>query len=164
MPILLGSYIRPMALVPKWFFSQIILPYFVVKPNTEETINSVKQFIFNGIEEEEMKELIQKWSSDYDKWFIFQDVDGWSHQNVTFSSHYLTNEHAQEIKNAQIPITMQISRQDKLLPPQKQQDLADLLNAKIVAMEDAGHMLNKQNRLKFSQCALEHLQNAIAKT
>lgn len=162
MLIYLGAYIRPLAFIPKWLFSQIILPYFVIKSNSEQTLRSLKSFIFNGFEEEEFEELILKWSHDLDKWFIFEDVDGWSHQNVTFNSHYLTNEHAREIKDARVPITVQICLQDRLLSPQKQQELAHLLNAKTVFMEDSGHMLNKHNRLKFSQSILEHLQNANA--
>ena len=162
MSICLGSYIRPLALLPKWFFSRIILP-FTLKSDNEQILRSMIPLVFNGIEEEEMEELIKTWINDCDKWFIFQDIEGCSHQNVIFHSHYLTDEHAQQIRDAHIPITVQISMQDKLIPPKKQQELADILNAKTVILEDAGHMFNKQNRLKFSKSVLQHIQNATLK-
>ncbi|CAF1068651.1 unnamed protein product [Rotaria sordida] len=157
-----GSYIRLLALLPRWVFSRIILPYFAMKPDNEQMLRSMIPLVFNGIAEEEMEELIKKWLNDCDKWFIFRDIDGCSQQNVIFQSHYLTDEHAQQIKDAHIPVTVQIAMQDKLLPPKKQQELADLLNAKTVVMEDSGHMFNKQNRLKFSESVLQHIQNATA--
>ena len=155
----LGSYFRPMALLPRWVFSRIILPYFSTKPDNEQMLRSMIPYVFNGIEEEEMEELIKKWLIDCDKLFIFRDIEGCSHQNVIFLSHYLTDEHAQLIRNAKIPVTVQISMQDRLIPSKKQQELADLLNAKTVILEDAGHVSNKINGLKISQSVLEHIQD-----
>ncbi|CAF1442103.1 unnamed protein product [Rotaria sp. Silwood1] len=157
-----GSYIRPLALLPKWIFSRIILPYFATKPDNEQMLRSMIPLVFNEIEEEEMEELIKKWLNDCGKWFIFQDIDGCSQQHVIFNSHYLTDEHAQQIKDAQVPVTVQIAMQDKIFPPKKQQELAELLNAKTMIMEHCGHMFNKQNLLKFSESVLQHIQSATA--
>lgn len=148
-----------MALLPRWVFSRIILPYFALNPDNEQMLRSMIPYIFNGIEKEELEELFKKWLTDCDKWFIFRDIEGCSHQNVIFLSHYLTDEHAQQIRNAKIPITVQISMQDKLISPKQQQELADLLNAKTTILEDAGHVSNKKNGLRISQSVLEHILN-----
>ncbi|CAF1140742.1 unnamed protein product, partial [Didymodactylos carnosus] len=157
-----GSYMRPMALLPKWVFSRIILPYFAMKPDDEQMIRSLVPIVFNGVEEQEMEELIQKWLIDFNKWFFFRDIEGCSQQHLILHSHYLTDEHAQQIRDSQAPITVQISMQDKVLPPKKQQELADLLHAKTVILESAGHMFNKQNQLIFNQSILQHIQNATS--
>ncbi|CAF0983934.1 unnamed protein product [Rotaria sordida] len=162
MPIYLGSYIRPLALLPRWVFSRIILPYFVIKSDNEQMVRSLVSLVFNEIEEEEKEELIKKWLNDYDKWFIFQDFDGMSQHNVSVCSHYLTDEHAQQIKDAQVPVTVHIAMQDKLIPPKKQQELANLLNAKTVVMEHSGHMFTKQQGLRVFEGVLQHIQDATA--
>lgn len=133
-----------------------------MKSDNEQMLRSIAPFVFNEIEEEEMEELFKKWLADCDKWFIFRDIDGCSQHNVTFSSHYLTDEHAKQIRDVQVPVTVQISMQDKLIPPKKQQELADLLNAKTVVLERAGHIFNKQNRLKMYESVLQHIQNATS--
>ncbi|CAF1005122.1 unnamed protein product [Rotaria magnacalcarata] len=155
-----GSYIRPFSLLPKCFFSRIILPYFSMKSDNEKMLRSIAPYIFNEIEQEEMEELIKKYLTDCDKWFIFQDIDGCAQHNVAFNSHYLTDQHIQQIKTAQIPVTVQISMQDKLLPARKQQELADSLNAKILVLERAGHTFNRENRLKMHESILRHIQSA----
>ncbi|CAF1197312.1 unnamed protein product [Rotaria sordida] len=157
-----GSYIRPLALLPRWVFSRIILPYFVIKSDNEQMVRSLVSLVFNEIEEEEKEELIKKWLNDYDKWFIFQDFDGMSQHNVSVCSHYLTDEHAQQIKDAQVPVTVHIAMQDKLIPPKKQQELANLLNAKTVVMEHSGHMFTKQQGLRVFEGVLQHIQDATA--
>jgi hypothetical protein len=100
------------------------------------------------------------WLNEYDQWWAFDNPQACACQCSAAGSHYLTNAGVQLIRDANIPITVQISSQDKLIAPKKQHELGKLLNAKTIIF-DQGHMGDDQVKEQIYRSIVEHIENII---
>jgi pimeloyl-ACP methyl ester carboxylesterase len=154
-----GSYIRPMSFGPSIWSK--LMP-FLIKKDREHMIRRVllpasfspETLRTNG----EMYATL--WLNEYDQWWAFDNPQACACQCSAAGSHYLTNAGVQLIRDANIPITVQISSQDKLIAPKKQHELGKLLNAKTIIF-DQGHMGDDQVKEQIYRSIVEHIENII---
>jgi pimeloyl-ACP methyl ester carboxylesterase len=154
-----GSYIRPMAFGPS-IWSKIVP--FLIKQDREHMVRNVLlPAIFSPATlKTDGARHATLWLNEYDQWWAFGDREACACQCSVTGSHYLTDERAQLIRTANIPITVQIATQDKLMSPKKQHQLAKLLNAKTIIF-DQGHMGDEHVRKQIYQNIVEHIENLV---
>jgi len=154
-----GSYVRPMAFGPRIWSK--MMP-FLIKKDHENMVRNVLLPATFSPETLKIKGEIYAtlWINEYDQWWAFDNAKACACQCSAASSHYLTNEGAALIREANVPITVQIATQDKLMPPKKQQELAELLNAKTIIF-DQGHMGDDDVKKQIYQSIIEHIENLI---
>lgn len=154
-----GSYVRPMAFGPSIWSK--MLP-FIIKKDHEHMIRNV--LLPATFSPETLKThgetYATLWLNEYDQWWAFDNPTACACQSSASSSHYLTNEGATLIREANVPITVQISTQDKLILPKKQHELADLLNAKKLIL-DQGHLGDENVKKQIFNSIIEHIENLI---
>lgn len=153
-----GTYIRPMAFGPSIWSKLMPL---LIHNDREHMIRNV--LLPAAFSPETLKTsgetYAMLWLNEYDEWWAFGDRTACACQSSAAGSHYLTNAGARVIRDANVPITVQISTQDKLMPPKKQHELARLLNARAVVF-DQGHMGDDHVKEKIYQSIIEHIERA----
>lgn len=154
-----GNYVRPMAFGPRIWST--MMPLFIKKDREHMVRNVLLPAAFSP---ETLKTngetYATRWINEYDQWWAFGNSKACACQASAAGSHYLTNEGVSLIRDANVPITVQIATQDKLMPPKKQQQLANLLNAKTIVF-DQGHMGDDQVKIQIYQSIIEHIENLI---
>jgi pimeloyl-ACP methyl ester carboxylesterase len=154
-----GSYVRPMAFGPR-IWSKIV-PFLIKKDHEHMVRNVLLPATFSPATLKTTGETYATlWLNEYDQWWAFDNQEACACQCSVAGSHYLTNEGADLIRTANIPITVQISTQDKLMSPKKQNELAKLLNAKTLIF-DQGHMGDEDVRKEIYRSIAEHIENLI---
>lgn len=154
-----GSYVRPMSMIGHSVWSFFML--FLIKKDHEKMVRNVllpASFSPSTLEAHG-EQYAALWINDYDQWWAFSNKDACARQCSVAASHYLTDEGMQLIRSTGIPITVQISLRDKLMPPNKQEELARLLNAQ-TAIFDQGHMGDDDVKKELFQAFIKHLENA----
>ncbi|UJR10794.1 hypothetical protein I4U23_014981 [Adineta vaga] len=153
-----GSYIRPLAFGPSIWSK--LMP-FLIKKDREHMIRNV--LLPAAFSPETLKTTGEMyatlWLNEYDQWWAFGNLQACACQSSAAGSHYLPNASAQFIRDANIPITVQISTQDKLVSPKQQHELAELLNAKSVIF-DQGHMGDDHNKEQIYRSIIEHIEHS----
>jgi pimeloyl-ACP methyl ester carboxylesterase len=99
----------------------------------------------------------EKWTREYRDWFSFADLDATASQCAVTGTHYLSPENLKPLVGCHV--TVHVASQDELMSPAKQQELADILKAKVVRFE-GGHLLGREQKAKFFEGLLEHLRSA----
>jgi pimeloyl-ACP methyl ester carboxylesterase len=154
-----GSYVRPMSFGPRIWST--MMP-FLIKKDRENMVRNV--LLPASFSPETLKTNGDKyatlWINEYEQWWAFGDSKACACQASAAGSHYLTNEGANLIREANVPITVQISTQDKLMAPKKQHELAELLNAKKIVF-DQGHMGDEEVKKQIYRSIIEHIENLI---
>jgi pimeloyl-ACP methyl ester carboxylesterase len=154
-----GSYVRPMAFGPRIWST--MMPFLIKKDREHMVRNVLLPATFSP---ETLKTngdtYATLWINEYDQWWAFGNPKACACQASAAGSHYLTNEGANLIREANVPITVQISTQDKLMPPKKQHELAELLNAKTIIF-DQGHMGDDEVKKQIYRSIIEHIENLI---
>ena len=154
-----GSYVRPMAFGPRIWST--MMP-FLIKKDREHMVRHV--LLPATFSPETLKTsgeaFATRWIDEYDQWWAFGNSKACACQASAAGSHYLTDEGVNRIREANVPITVQIATQDKLIPPKKQQQLAELLHAKTIVF-DHGHMGDDQVKKQIYQSIIEHIENLI---
>jgi pimeloyl-ACP methyl ester carboxylesterase len=98
-----------------------------------------------------------KWTREYRDWFSFADLDATASQCAVTGTHYLSADDLKPLVGCNV--TVHVASQDELMSPAKQQELADILKAK-VARFDGGHLLGRAQKTKFFETLLGHLRSA----
>jgi len=154
-----GSYVRPMSFGPRVWTK--LMP-FLIKKDREHMVRNV--LLPASFTPETIKTVGEKyatiWINEYDQWWAFDNANACACQASAAGSHYLTNQGANIIRNANIPIVVQIATQDKLISAKKQNELADLLGAKRVSF-DEGHMGNEEVKQQIFQSVIQNIENLI---
>jgi pimeloyl-ACP methyl ester carboxylesterase len=154
-----GTYIRPMAFGPK-IWSKIV-PFLIKKDHEHMIRNVLLPSTFSPATLKTTGETYATlWLNEYDQWWAFDNQEACACQCSAAGSHYLTNEGVRLIQTANIPITVQISTQDKLMSPKKQNELAKLLNAKTLVF-DQGHMGDDDVKKQIYRSIVEHIENLL---
>ena len=154
-----GSYVRPMAFGPRIWST--MMPFLIKKDREHMVRNVLLPATFSPETLKTSGEAFAtRWINEYDQWWAFGNSKACACQASAAGSHYLTNEGANVIRHANVPITVQIAMQDKLMAPKKQQQLADLLNAKTIIF-DQGHLGDEQVKQQIYQSIVEHIENLI---
>ncbi|CAF0853514.1 unnamed protein product [Adineta steineri] len=154
-----GTYIRPMSFGPNLWLK--LMPLLIKKDHEHMIRNVLLPSAFSPETINTSGEIYATlWLNEYDQWWAFDNQKACACQSSAAGSHYLTNTGVQLIRNAHIPITVQISSQDKLISPKKQHELAKLLNAKAVIF-DQGHMGDDHVKEKIYRSIIEHIENVL---
>jgi pimeloyl-ACP methyl ester carboxylesterase len=154
-----GSYVRPMAFGPSIWSK--MMPFFIKKDHEHMVRNVLLPATFSPETLKTNGEIYATlWINEYDQWWAFDNPKVCACQSSAAGSHYLTNEGANLIREANVPITVQISTQDKLMSPKKQRELAELLNAKTIIF-DQGHMGDDDVKKQIYRSIIEHIENLI---
>jgi pimeloyl-ACP methyl ester carboxylesterase len=154
-----GSYVRPMAFGPSIWSK--LMPFFIKKDREHMVRNVLLPATFSPETLKTSGETYATlWINEYDQWWAFDNTKACACQSSAAGSHYLTNDGAALIREANIPITVQIATQDKLMSPKKQHELAKLLNAKTVIF-DQGHLGDEGVKKQIYQAIIEHIENLI---
>lgn len=154
-----GSYVRPMAFGPSIWST--MMPFLIKKDREHMVRNVLLPATFSPETLKTSGEAFAtRWINEYDQWWAFGNSKACACQASAASSHYLTNEGANRIREANVPITVQIATQDKLIPTKKQQQLAELLNAKTIVF-DHGHLGDDDVKKQIYQSIIEHIENLI---
>jgi pimeloyl-ACP methyl ester carboxylesterase len=154
-----GSYVRPMSFGPSIWSK--MMPFFIKKDREHMVRNVLLPATFSPETLKTNGEAYATlWINEYDQWWAFNDPKACACQSSAAGSHFLTNEGANLIREANVPITVQIATQDKLMSPKKQQELAQLLNAKTIIF-DQGHMGDNEVKKQIYRSIVEHIENLI---
>jgi pimeloyl-ACP methyl ester carboxylesterase len=154
-----GSYIRPMSFGPSIWSK--MMPILIKKDREHMVRNVLLPAAFSPETLKTHGEIYAtRWINEYDDWWAFGDSKACACQASAAGSHYLPNEGVNLIREANIPITVQISSQDFLIPPKKQHELADLLKAKKIIF-DNGHMGDEEVKNRIYRSIIEHVENLI---
>ncbi|CAF0980903.1 unnamed protein product [Adineta ricciae] len=153
-----GTYIRPLAFGPGVWSK--LMP-FLIKKDREHMIRNV--LLPAAFSPETLatrgETYATLWLNEYDQWWAFDNQQACACQASAAASHYLSNEGVQIIRDANIPITVQISTRDKLIPPKKQHELARILKAQSVVF-DQGHMGDDHVKEQIYRSMINHFENA----
>ena len=154
-----GSYLRPMAFGPSVW--RKLMPL-LIKQDREHMVRHVLlPATFSPAALQSIGEVYaSRWIEEYDQWWAFGNEEACACQCSAAGSHYLTDEGVRLLRSANIPITVQIASQDKLMPPKKQRQLATLLNAQTVVF-DHGHMGDDHVKQEIYRSVVDHLKSTI---
>ncbi|CAF0994086.1 unnamed protein product [Rotaria sordida] len=154
-----GSFIRPMAILGPSTWS-LLMP-FLIKKDHERMIRDVllpATFSPSALKVSG-EQYATLWINEYDQWWAFGNQDACACQCSVTASHYLSNDKGRLIRDAGIPITVQISLKDALMSSKKQEELAKLLNAKTVVF-DQGHLGDDDVQKELFQACIQHLEES----
>ena len=151
-----GSYIRPLPFSSN--FWQLLMPLLIKKDREQMVRDVLLPATFSTTTQAE--QYATRWINEYEQWWAFHDRHACASQCSVVASHYLSDERARLLATANIPITVQIATQDKLMSPSKQQQLARLLKAKTIVF-DQGHLGDDQVKKQIYQSIIQHLQSAL---
>lgn len=160
---------------PGNFFTRIPLPScvwkfvlsrFLIKANPRDMMQDLVPKCFDKdylLEMDEsgrtMQELwTEKWTVEFEEWFSFHNVTACASQCSVFATHYISSAKLQSLIRNKLPITVHIAETDELMPPAKQRQLGDILQAKIVTFQ-GGHMGVAKEKAKFFDGILTHLRS-----
>lgn len=154
-----GSYVRPLSFGPSIWSK--MMPLLIKKDHEHMIRNVLLPATFSPETLKTEGEIYATlWHNEYDQWWAFDNPTACACQSSAAGSHYLMNESAALIREANVPITVQISTKDKLMSPKKQRELAELLNAKTVVF-DQGHMGDDDVKKQIYHSIIEHIENLI---
>ena len=101
----------------------------------------------------------ERWSREYNDWFIFHDLQATSLQAVVAGRHYLKDREIDKLVRSRVPIFVSIAGNDDLIPPADQRKLADLLHA-VRRESSGGHMSNSEEFNSFVHSVISHFDGA----
>jgi len=108
-----------------------------------------------------MKDILTKEiESNWDEHMCWK-METMTSQARASQTHYCSRKRLRALKESGIPITVQISSEDKLVHPRQQWQLARYLAAETLVLKGAGHMGAREQWKKWSKGMLSHFKRSI---
>lgn len=129
-----------------------------VARNKEEKVRALLPFCYS-------KKFLKKYEDTVFEWHM----ETYRHVHMSsvvahmfaVTGHYITYERMERLKASSFPILIMVGSEDRMVRTQNAKMLHELLDAKLVVIEDCGHMLNLESPERFNEELAAFLNESV---